>query len=48
MRFDRLGVFTYSHEENTHSHTFEDDIPEDVKQERAHEIMALQQEISLN
>ncbi|MDI9875303.1 30S ribosomal protein S12 methylthiotransferase RimO [Flectobacillus rivi] len=47
MRFDRLGVFTYSHEENTHSHTFEDDIPEDVKQERADEIMALQQEISL-
>ncbi len=47
MRFDRLGVFTYSHEENTHSHTFEDDIPEEVKQERADEIMALQQEISL-
>ncbi|MDI9861326.1 30S ribosomal protein S12 methylthiotransferase RimO [Flectobacillus roseus] len=47
MRFDRLGVFTYSHEENTHSHTFEDDIPEEVKQERADEIMALQQAISL-
>ena len=47
MRFDRLGVFTYSHEENTHSHTFEDDIPEELKQERADEIMALQQEISL-
>jgi ribosomal protein S12 methylthiotransferase len=47
MRFDRLGVFTYSHEENTHSHTFEDDIPEEVKQERADEIMAVQQEISL-
>ncbi|PAC32936.1 30S ribosomal protein S12 methylthiotransferase RimO [Flectobacillus sp. BAB-3569] len=47
MRFDRLGVFTYSHEENTHSHTFEDDILEEVKQERADEIMALQQEISL-
>ena len=47
LRFDRLGVFTYSHEENTHSHTFEDDIPEEVKQERADEIMALQQEISL-
>lgn len=47
MRFDRLGVFTYSHEENTHSFSFEDDIPAEVKQERADEIMALQQEISL-
>ncbi len=47
MRFDRLGVFTYSHEENTHSFSFEDDVPAEVKQERADEIMALQQEISL-
>ena len=46
MRFDRLGVFTYSHEDNTHSHTMSDDIPEEVKQERADEIMALQQGIS--
>jgi ribosomal protein S12 methylthiotransferase len=46
MRFDRLGVFTYSHEDNTHSHTMDDSIPEEVKQERADEIMALQQEIS--
>ncbi len=46
MRFDRLGVFTYSHEDNTHSHTLADDIPDDVKQERADEIMALQQGIS--
>jgi ribosomal protein S12 methylthiotransferase len=46
MRFDRLGVFTYSHEDNTHAHTMEDNIPEEVKQERADEIMALQQGIS--
>ncbi|MES2797483.1 MAG: 30S ribosomal protein S12 methylthiotransferase RimO [Bacteroidota bacterium] len=46
MRFDRLGVFTYSHEDNTHSHTMEDNIPEETKQERADEIMALQQGIS--
>jgi ribosomal protein S12 methylthiotransferase len=45
-RFDRLGVFTYSHEENTHSHTFEDNVAEQVKQQRADEIMALQQGIS--
>jgi ribosomal protein S12 methylthiotransferase len=47
MRFDRLGVFTYSHEDDTHSHSFEDDVPAEVKQERADEIMALQQEISM-
>lgn len=47
MRFDRLGVFTYSHEDQTHSYTFEDDIPQEVKQERADEIMALQQDISM-
>lgn len=46
MRFDRLGVFTYSHEENTHAYTMPDNVPEEVKQERAAEIMALQQEIS--
>lgn len=34
MRFDRLGCFTYSHEEDTHAHTFEDDVPFGVKQER--------------
>lgn len=45
-KIDRLGVFTYSHEENTHSHTLSNDVPEDVKQERAEELMALQQEIS--
>ena len=45
-RFDRLGVFTYSHEENTHAHTLDDNIPEEVKQERADQIMELQQGIS--
>lgn len=47
MRFDRLGVFTYSHEDDTHSFSMEDDVPADVKQERADDIMALQQGISL-
>ena len=46
-RFDRLGIFTYSHEENTHAYNFDDDVPEDVKQARANIIMALQEEISL-
>lgn len=46
MRFDRLGCFTYSHEENTHAHMLEDDVPEAVKQERANEIMELQSHIS--
>ncbi len=45
-RFDRLGVFTYSHEEQTYSHTMPDDIPADVKQQRADDIMAVQQDIS--
>jgi ribosomal protein S12 methylthiotransferase len=45
-RFDRLGVFTYSHEENTHAYSMEDNVPQEVKQERASEIMALQEEIS--
>lgn len=47
MRFDRLGVFTYSHEENTHAFSMEDSIPQEEKQRRAEEIMAIQQEISL-
>ena len=46
-RFDRLGIFTYSHEENTHSHTLPDDVPAELKQERADAIMELQQGISL-
>ena len=46
MRFERLGCFTYSHEENTHAYKLEDDVPADVKQQRASEIMAIQQEVS--
>lgn len=46
MRFDRMGVFTYSHEENTYSFSMPDDIPAEVKQERADELMELQQGIS--
>ncbi|MBC6400609.1 MAG: 30S ribosomal protein S12 methylthiotransferase RimO [Ekhidna sp.] len=46
-RFDRLGIFTYSHEENTHSYSFQDDVPEAIKQERANAVMELQEEISL-
>jgi ribosomal protein S12 methylthiotransferase len=45
-RFDRLGIFTYSHEENTHAHQLEDNVPQEVKQERAETVMAIQQEIS--
>ncbi len=46
MKFDRLGVFTYSHEENTHAFNFEDDVPAEVKEARVAEIMEVQQEIS--
>lgn len=46
MRFERLGCFTYSHEENTHAFNLEDDVPQDVKQARANEIMELQSQIS--
>ena len=45
--FDRLGVFTYSHEENTSAYDLEDDIPAEVKATRAEEIMAIQQEVSM-
>ncbi|MBL7811186.1 MAG: 30S ribosomal protein S12 methylthiotransferase RimO [Bacteroidetes bacterium] len=45
-RFDRLGVFTYSHEENTHAYSLQDDIPQEEKDRRAEAIMAAQQEIS--
>ena len=48
FRFDRLGVFTYSHEEDTYAYkNSADSIPEKVKRERADQIMAVQQEISL-
>ena len=46
MRFERLGCFTYSHEENTHAYNLEDDVPEDVKLQRANEIMEIQSQIS--
>lgn len=46
VRFDRLGIFTYSHEENTHAYSLVDDVPEEVKQERAQAVMAAQETIS--
>lgn len=46
MRFDRLGCFTYSHEENTSAYDLADDVPEEVKLQRANEIMELQSQIS--
>jgi ribosomal protein S12 methylthiotransferase len=46
-RFDRLGVFPYSHEDNTHSFTMTDDVPDAVKLQRVEAIMELQQGISL-
>ena len=45
-RFERLGCFTYSHEENTRAYELEDNIPQEVKQERANEIMKIQSQIS--
>ena len=46
MRFERLGCFTYSHEENTHAYLLEDDVPEEVKQDRAAQIMDIQAQSS--
>jgi len=46
MRFDRLGVFTYSHEENTHAYKAEDNVPDEVKKERASILMEAQREVS--
>lgn len=46
MRFERLGCFTYSHEENTHAYNLEDNVPEDIKQDRANQIMEIQSQIS--
>ena len=45
-KFERLGIFTYSHEENTHAHLLKDDVSEKIKRKRADAVMALQQEIS--
>ncbi len=46
QRFDRLGCFTYSHEENTHAHLLEDNVPQEVKEARVEDIMELQAQIS--
>jgi ribosomal protein S12 methylthiotransferase len=46
MRFERLGCFTYSHEENTHAYTLNDNVPDEIKQQRANEIMEVQSQIS--
>jgi ribosomal protein S12 methylthiotransferase len=48
MQFERLGVFTYSHEENTHSYTLKDAVPDEEKRRRADEIMEIQQDISFD
>ena len=45
-RFDRLGCFAYSHEENTHAYNLDDNIPKVVKQQRVNEIMEIQSQIS--
>ena len=47
LKFQRLGVFPYSHEDNTHSFTLEDSIPEDEKQHRANQLMEAQMDVSL-
>jgi len=47
QRFDRVGIFQYSHEENTSAHVLVDDVPAEEKESRAQEIMEVQQEISL-
>ncbi len=46
MEFDRVGIFSYSHEEGTYAYNFKDDIADEEKQRRAQEIMEVQQEIS--
>ena len=46
MRFERMGCFTYSHEENTHAYNLEDDVPEEIKMQRANELMDIQSQIS--
>jgi ribosomal protein S12 methylthiotransferase len=47
-RFDRLGCFTYSHEEKTHAHDLVDDVPQEVKEQRVEDIMEIQQGISFD
>ena len=46
MRFERLGCFTYSHEENTHAHQLNDDVPDELKNQRSNTIMEIQSLIS--
>jgi len=46
MKFDRMGCFAYSHEENTHAYLLDDDVPDEVKQARVTELMDLQSQIS--
>ena len=46
MKFDRMGCFAYSHEENTHAYLLEDNVPDEIKKARAEEIMELQSQIS--
>ncbi|MEX2514103.1 MAG: 30S ribosomal protein S12 methylthiotransferase RimO [Cyclobacteriaceae bacterium] len=48
MRFERLGVFTYSHEEDTHAFQMKDDVPAAIKQERANHLMEIQEQISFD
>ena len=48
MKFERLGVFLYSHEEDTRAHDVEDNVPADVKADRSNRLMEIQQEISFN
>ena len=48
MRFDRLGCFKYSHEEDTYAYLLKDDVPEELKQKRLNEIMEIQSKIALN
>ncbi len=47
-KFDRLGIFTYSHEENTHAYELKDNVSEKIKKQRADAVMEIQQEISFN
>lgn len=47
-KFDRLGCFTYSHEEKTHAHSLIDDVPDEIKQQRADAIMEIQQGVSFD
>ena len=48
MRFDRVGVFQYSHEEDTPAYALEDNMPDELKQNRASQLMTIQQEVSLD